>query len=46
MLTERRLADDDGYETARRGMLEGLKKGYNLGTNGNSRWTRDSLLER
>ncbi len=43
----RQIADEEnGYAEARRGMLEDLKKGYNLGTRGKIDWTRDDLHER
>jgi len=49
MITQalRQIADEEnGYAEARRGMLEDLKKGFNLGTQGKSSWTRDDLHER
>ena len=45
--TLQRMADDeDGYAEARRGMLDDLRRGYNLGTRGKIGWRRDSLHER
>lgn len=49
MLTEalRQLADqEEGYLAAKRGMLEDLRRGYNLGTCGKIGWTRDEVHER
>ena len=46
MLTSalRQIADDeDGYAEASRRMLTDLRKGYRLGTNGKSVWTRDDM---
>ncbi|HEY6390536.1 MAG TPA: hypothetical protein VIX89_04620 [Bryobacteraceae bacterium] len=43
----RQIADEEsGYAEARRGMLEDLRKGYNLGARGKIGWTRDGLHER
>jgi predicted transcriptional regulator len=43
----RQIADEEnGYAEARRGMLDDLRKGYNLGTRGKIGWTRDDLHER
>jgi len=43
----RQIADEEnGYAEAQRGMLEDLRKGYNLGTRGKIGWTRDDLHER
>jgi hypothetical protein len=41
-----RIADGKGYADARRGMLNDLRKGYELGTHGKTRWTRDSVHDR
>ena len=41
------MADsEEGFAEARRGMMGDLKAGFNLGTNGRIRWTRDSIHER
>jgi len=38
--------EEDVYETAKQQHLDLLKKGFNLGTNGNITWTREELHER
>ena len=38
--------EEDGYAEARRGMIQDLKSGYDLGTHGRISWTRESLHER
>lgn len=41
------LADyEEGYSEARDGMIADFTKGYDLGTQGQIDWTRDSLHER
>ncbi len=41
------IADqEEGYRAAHRGMLEDLRKGFNLGTKGQIAWSRDSVHER
>lgn len=43
----RQLAGEEGgYVEARRGMLEDLRRGYDLGTKGKAGWTRNSLHDR
>jgi predicted transcriptional regulator len=43
----RQIADEEnGYSEAQRGMLDDLRKGYNLGTRGKIGWTRGDLHER
>lgn len=40
------LKDDAGYEAARRRMRQRLRQGFDLGTQGERRVTRDDLHER
>ena len=40
------VEEDEGYGEARRGMLEDMRKGYELGTRGKINWTRESVHER
>ena len=41
------LADQEqGYSEAHRGMMEDMRRGYDLGTGGKITWTRESLYER
>ena len=49
MLTQalRRINDEeDGYAESQRRLLRSLRKGYDLGTRGKIKWTRDDLHER
>jgi predicted transcriptional regulator len=45
-MLEQMADSEEGYAEARRGMLNDLKEGYDLGTKGRIGWTRDSLHER
>jgi hypothetical protein len=40
------VTDKEGYEQARRQNLELLRKGFDLGTQGNISWKREDLHER
>ncbi len=45
--TLEQVADqDEGYAKAQCGMLQDMRRGYKLGTNGRIKWDRDSLHER
>ena len=43
---ERVAEEEEGYAEPRRGMLNDPQKGFNLGTKGKIRWSRDSVHER
>jgi hypothetical protein len=40
------VSNKEGYEQARRSSLESLRKGFDLGTQGNIPWNREDLHER
>ena len=40
------VSNKEGYEQARRSGLESLRKGFDLGTQGNIPWNREDLHER
>lgn len=46
MLVEERVSAARGYAAARQRHLEILDKGFDLGTYGETTWTRDELHER
>lgn len=40
------VAEETGYRQAEASFLEGMREGFDLGTNGEIRWSRDELHER